>query len=96
MSYVPLKWLYDIVSKLVFDARNYIKASIRPKFEVADETIASSETLAVASLDEASFNNLTVDGRLKVRGMVDVSGDLDIGSAGVIDLIADGEINIGV
>lgn len=96
MSYVPWKWLYNIVSKLVFDAQNYVKASIRPRFEVLDETVGSSETLAVASLDEVSFNNLTVEGRLKVRGMVDVFGDLTVGANGVIELIGDCELNIGI
>jgi len=94
MSYIPLKRVLDVLNLFKFDKESYVKTSVRPKLEVHDEEIASDEVLAVASGDEVAFNNLKVDGRMIVKGAVDVVGDIEI--TGTLDIIDDGIVNVGL
>ncbi len=59
---------------------------------VKDLTVESDEKLNIASGEELAVDELTIKGRMRVKGVVDVFKDLNV--IGTIDVL--GEVNVGV
>ena len=103
MSYIPLKDLKMSVDgikaqtdKIKFDSQEYIKVSERPKIEVHGETVANGEMVNIPSGIETVVLNISVDGRVRVKGVLEVVGDIDLGADGMLDIVGDGEVSVGV
>ena len=59
---------------------------------VKDLTVESDEKLNIASGEELAVDELTIKGRMRVKGGLDVFKDLNV--IGTIDVL--GEVNVGV
>jgi len=72
--------------KLLDDAKGAWRLGVK------DLTVDADEILDVASGAEFAVKDLTISGRMRVKGVLDVYGDLDV--VGRLDVI--GEVNVGV
>jgi len=73
---------------VLYDPTNFNKVQTK----VVDVEIDSGEIYEVASGIEASFNNITIYGRMRIKGVVDVYNNVDV--IGILDVV--GELNVGV
>jgi len=87
----PVKSNLDIALSSLRDALlDNVKGAWR--LGVKDLTVETDEKLNIASGEELAVDNLTIKGRMRVKGVLDAFKDLNV--IGHLDII--GEVNVGV
>jgi len=74
------------------DIKDILDKPLPPLLRVHDKTIPTDEIWHVPVDKDIGFDNLTVEGRFRVKGTVDIYGSLNV--IGEVDII--GTVNEGV